>query len=75
MLQLRGIVVNGVEYRMDNTKRALGDMPGAGRKTDSVDQITTYFAEHLDFMYFNHDIVDGRKNMKRSVLVIFSIKK
>ena len=75
VLKPGGIVAIGVEYGIDNAKELLGYIPGAGRKTNSVDQITRYFADHLDFMYFSHGIVDSRKNMKGSVLAIFSIKK
>jgi SAM-dependent methyltransferase len=70
-----GIIAIGVEYGVGDPEALVGYIPGAGRTTNSVNQITKYFTDHLDFMYFSHGIIDSRKTIKGSVIAIFSIKK
>ena len=75
ILKPGGIAAIGVEYRPENHNKYLDYIPGAGRKTSDVNQITKYFDGNLDYMYFSHGIIDSRKNMQGSIITIFSIKK
>lgn len=75
VLKPGGIVAIGVEYAPSGMHENLGYVAGAGRKTSQSNQITQYFKDSIDHIYFNHEINSDRKNFKGSVLVIFSIDK
>jgi len=75
VLKPGGIIAIGVEYNVENIEKLVGYIPGAGRITNSVDQVTKYFADNIDHIYFDHGITEDRKNMKGSIIAIFSIKK
>ena len=75
VLKPGGIVAIGVEYSTKSKEEILDYTGGAGRTTSEVDQITKYFNDSVDFMYFSHEIIESRKNMKGSVIAIFSVKK
>ncbi|MEP1097179.1 MAG: class I SAM-dependent methyltransferase [Cyclobacteriaceae bacterium] len=75
VLKPGGIVAVGVEYTGTEEQSTISYVAGAGRQTKSVEQVKKYFENHVDHMYFNHDITEERKPVKGSVILIFSTKK
>jgi SAM-dependent methyltransferase len=74
----KAIIALGVEYGGEEGKRqieALHYTPGAGRLTTQASQLTDFFGENVDHVYFSHNIEEDRREMKGSVIAVFSIKK
>jgi len=72
------IVSVGVEYPgIEGRKQvaALDYVPGAGRLTTKASQLTDFFGEAVDHLYFSHSIQKDREDYKGSVIAVFSIKK
>ena len=71
-----GIIAIGVQHTGHQKKEEiLPYISGAGRETSRVDEITDYFGDNIDHIYFHHEIVADRMSVKGSVLAIFSVKK
>lgn len=75
VLKPGGIIAIGVEYAPSGMHDDLGYVAGAGRETSKTTQITQYFENSIDHIYFNHEIIADRQNVKGSVIALFSIKK
>jgi SAM-dependent methyltransferase len=78
VLKNGGIVAIGVEHGGEEAelqKKEMGYTPGSGRFTNHVDQFLVYFGDHINDVYFTHNILPERMHLKGSVLSIFSIKK
>ena len=72
------IVAVGVEYGGELGKEQvekLGYVPGAGRLTQQPEELTSFFGDSVDRIYFSHGIEPGREEQKGSVISVFSIKK
>lgn len=74
----KSIVAIGVEYGGNEGKKqieALEYTPGAGRLTTKSSQLTDFFGDNVDHVYFSHNIEADREDLKGSVIAVFSIKK
>lgn len=76
-----GIVAVGVEYSgTDGEERIkkLGYLPGSKRKLHLQPDNTTinsFFADHIDHIYYDHSIAAHRLHQKGALVSIFSVKK
>jgi SAM-dependent methyltransferase len=72
------VIAVGVEYGgltgQEEVKK-LDYVPGAGRLTTQASQLTDFFGEAVDHVYFSHSIDEDRQDLKGSVIAVFSIKK
>jgi SAM-dependent methyltransferase len=73
-----GIVAVGVEYNPDSNEALIqqsGYLPSSEERIQSVEQILSYFGDHVDRVYFRHDIHSQRRDRLGAMAVVFSIKK
>ncbi|HXI58752.1 MAG TPA: methyltransferase domain-containing protein [Polyangia bacterium] len=73
-----GIIAVGIEYNpMTNEEIANRDGYFAGgiERIESVAQVLSFFGDHVDRVYFSHDVHPNRRHMLGAIAVVFSIKK
>jgi SAM-dependent methyltransferase len=74
----KAIIAVGVEYPGDIGKKqvdALDYVPGAGRLTTKASELLSFFGDHVDHVYFSHQVEEDRTANKGSIIAVFSIKK
>jgi hypothetical protein len=74
----KAVIAVGVEYGGEEAKQQIAKLdyvPGAGRLTTNASQLLEFFGDHVDQVYFTHSIEEDRKDLKGSVIAVFSIKK
>lgn len=72
------VVAIGVQYHPlspEEIGKSLGYIPGAKQRLGSVQEVLNLFGEHVDQVYFQHDIPTHRRDQAGSIIAVFSIKK
>ena len=74
----KAIIAVGVEYGGEEAVAQIEKLqytPGAGRLTTKASQLIEFFGDAVDHVYFTHEVEEDRKQLKGSVIAVFSIKK
>ncbi len=74
----KAIIAVGVEYAGEEAVAQIDKLqytPGAGRLTTKASQLIEFFGDAVDHVYFSHEVEEDRKQLKGSVIAVFSIKK
>lgn len=72
------LVALGVEYNPlsnEEIEEMIGYVPADEERITSVEMLLVFFGDHVDKVYFSHEIIPPRKHLKGSICAIFSIKK
>jgi hypothetical protein len=73
-----GVVAVGVEYNPLSDSEVVekyGYRVGRDKRIESVKEILSFFGDHVDRVYFAHDIHPDRRDAVGAIAVVFSIKK
>lgn len=72
------VVAIGVEYNpmsVHEIEKQTGYIPGHDKMIQSCSEILSYFGENVDHVYYNHNVIEERRNQPGAFCVIFSLLK
>ncbi|MBI4523177.1 MAG: class I SAM-dependent methyltransferase [Deltaproteobacteria bacterium] len=73
-----GIIAVGVEYCPVSNEEliaTMGYVPGNEERITSVAEILSFFGDHVDQLYFRHDVSPDMRTRVGSIIAIFSVRK